>query len=83
MITVAAVAVAVVLSRAARHTAPLAAQVERVYVCFVSGHLLADYLTQKEASHSLRPLTVAQILKATQAHADAEWTVDDSEIGQV
>ncbi|KAF8077881.1 replication protein A subunit RPA32 [Lyophyllum atratum] len=37
----------------------------------------------KEASHSLRPLTVAQVLKATQAHADAEWTIDDSEIGQV
>ncbi|GLB34890.1 putative replication protein A, subunit RPA32 [Lyophyllum shimeji] len=37
----------------------------------------------KEASHSLRPLTVAQLLKATQAHADAEWTVDEAEIGQV
>ncbi|KAF5381079.1 hypothetical protein D9615_004013 [Tricholomella constricta] len=37
----------------------------------------------KEASHSLRPLTVAQVIKATQAHADAEWTVDDAEIGQV
>lgn len=37
----------------------------------------------KEASHSLRPLTIAQVIKATQAHADAEWMVDDVEIGQV
>ncbi|RDB21447.1 Replication factor A protein 2 [Hypsizygus marmoreus] len=37
----------------------------------------------KEASHSLRPLTVAQVIKATQAHADAEWTVDEMEIGQI
>ncbi|KAG6874207.1 hypothetical protein C0995_003753 [Termitomyces sp. Mi166 len=36
-----------------------------------------------EASLSLRPLTVAQLLKATQAHPDAEWTVDDVEIGHV
>ena len=38
---------------------------------------------RKEASHSLRPLTVAQALKATQAHADADWQVDDVEIGQI
>jgi replication factor A2 len=31
----------------------------------------------------LRPLTIAQVIKATQAHADAEWMVDDVEIGQV
>jgi len=37
----------------------------------------------KEASHSLRPLTIAQVIKATQAHADAEWMVDDVEIGQI
>ncbi|KNZ71816.1 Replication factor A protein 2, partial [Termitomyces sp. J132] len=37
----------------------------------------------REASHSLRPCTVSQLLKATQAHSDAEWTVDDVEIGQV
>ncbi|KAG6810185.1 hypothetical protein H0H92_012949, partial [Tricholoma furcatifolium] len=37
----------------------------------------------KEASHSIRPLTVTQLLKATQLHADAEWTVDDVEIGHV
>jgi len=36
-----------------------------------------------EASHSLRPLTVAQLNKATQAHTDAEWQVDGMEIGQV
>ncbi|KAG6866971.1 hypothetical protein C0991_003887 [Blastosporella zonata] len=28
-------------------------------------------------------MTVAQLIKANQAHADAEWTVDDVEIGQV
>ena len=31
----------------------------------------------------MRPLTIAQLLKATQAHSEAEWTVDDVEIGQV
>ncbi|EDR14860.1 uncharacterized protein LACBIDRAFT_244225, partial [Laccaria bicolor S238N-H82] len=33
--------------------------------------------------HSLRPLTIAQLNKATQAHTDAEWQVDGMEIGQV
>ncbi|KAG5635535.1 hypothetical protein H0H81_010947 [Sphagnurus paluster] len=28
-------------------------------------------------------MTVAQVLRASQAHADAEWTIDDTEIGQV
>jgi len=36
-----------------------------------------------EISHSLRPLTVMQLNKASQAHTDAEWRVDDVEIGQV
>lgn len=39
-------------------------------------------ILQKESSHSLRPLTIAQVIKATQAHTDAEWMVDDAEIGQ-
>lgn len=40
--------------------------------------------TQKtEASHSLRPVTVGFLKKATQAHTDAEWVVDGSEIGHV
>lgn len=36
-----------------------------------------------EISNSLRPFTIAQINHATQAHTDAEWRVDDVEIGQV
>ncbi|KAF8965268.1 hypothetical protein BDZ97DRAFT_799072 [Flammula alnicola] len=36
-----------------------------------------------EVSNSLRPFTIAQLNKATQAHTDAEWRVDDVEIGQV
>jgi len=36
-----------------------------------------------EASHSVRPLTAAQLIKATQAHTDAEWMIDDMEVGQV
>jgi len=36
-----------------------------------------------EISHSVRPLTVMQLNKASQAHTDAEWRVDDVEIGQV
>ncbi|TFK42517.1 hypothetical protein BDQ12DRAFT_278987 [Crucibulum laeve] len=40
-------------------------------------------LKRSEASHSLRPLTAAQIIKATQAHTDADWMIDDMEVGQV
>ncbi|CAA7271641.1 unnamed protein product [Cyclocybe aegerita] len=36
-----------------------------------------------EISNSLRPFTIAQLNKATQAHTDAEWRVDDVEVGQV
>ncbi|ETW85830.1 hypothetical protein HETIRDRAFT_471029 [Heterobasidion irregulare TC 32-1] len=32
---------------------------------------------------SLRPLTVMQVHKATQAHTDADWMVDNTEIGQI
>ncbi|PPQ87992.1 hypothetical protein CVT25_001071 [Psilocybe cyanescens] len=35
-----------------------------------------------EASNSLRPFTLSQLIKATQAHTDAEWRIDDIEIGQ-
>ncbi|KII88398.1 hypothetical protein PLICRDRAFT_161449 [Plicaturopsis crispa FD-325 SS-3] len=38
---------------------------------------------RSEASHSLRPLTCRQVVNATQAHADADWHVDDAEIGQI
>ncbi|KAG2157200.1 replication protein A subunit RPA32 [Suillus clintonianus] len=36
-----------------------------------------------EIAHSLRPLTVLQLLNATQAHSDAEWMLDETELGQV
>ncbi|KDQ60956.1 hypothetical protein JAAARDRAFT_67377 [Jaapia argillacea MUCL 33604] len=35
------------------------------------------------AAQSLRPCSVKQLLNATQAHTDAEWRIDDVEIGQV
>ncbi|KAJ7172405.1 replication protein A subunit RPA32 [Mycena filopes] len=35
------------------------------------------------ASQSVRPVTVAQVRKATQMHSDAEWVVDESPIGQI
>jgi len=35
------------------------------------------------ASQSLRPVTIAQVRKATQMHSDADWVVDDSPIGQI
>ncbi|KAG1832030.1 replication protein A subunit RPA32 [Suillus variegatus] len=38
---------------------------------------------KSEIAHSLRPLTVLQLLNATQAHSDAEWMLDDTELGQV
>ncbi|KAI0273735.1 hypothetical protein BC834DRAFT_225016 [Gloeopeniophorella convolvens] len=34
-------------------------------------------------SQSLRPITVKQFIHATQAHADADWMFENSEIGQV
>ncbi|KAH9484363.1 Replication factor A protein 2 [Psilocybe cubensis] len=40
-------------------------------------------MQRTEASNSLRPFTIAQLNKATQAHTDAEWRVDDVEIGQI
>ncbi|KIM87163.1 hypothetical protein PILCRDRAFT_815629 [Piloderma croceum F 1598] len=38
---------------------------------------------KNEAQHSLRPVTVGQLRKATQAHTDAEWMIENDEIGQV
>lgn len=34
-------------------------------------------------AQSLRPVTIKQLRDATQAHADAEWRIDDIEIGPV
>jgi len=38
---------------------------------------------RNEAQHSLRPVTIGQLKKATQAHTDAEWMIENDEIGQV
>jgi len=38
---------------------------------------------RSDVSHSLRPLTIFQLLNATQAHSDAEWMLEDTEIGHV
>ncbi|KAL4077090.1 hypothetical protein V8B97DRAFT_1380730 [Scleroderma yunnanense] len=38
---------------------------------------------KSETSHSLRPLTIHQLSVANQAHPDADWMLDDTEIGQV
>ncbi|PPQ73019.1 hypothetical protein CVT26_014667 [Gymnopilus dilepis] len=40
-------------------------------------------MRKTEISNSLRPFTILQLNQATQAHTDAEWRVDDVEIGQV
>jgi replication factor A2 len=40
-------------------------------------------MRRSEASNSLRPFTISQLNKASQAHTDAEWRVEDAEIGQV
>ncbi|EIW81143.1 replication protein A subunit RPA32 [Coniophora puteana RWD-64-598 SS2] len=54
-------------------------------VCAYS-HLLSFLLIllkRSDVSHSLRPLTISQLLNATQAHSDAEWMLEDMEIGHV
>ncbi|TFY83713.1 hypothetical protein EWM64_g296 [Hericium alpestre] len=38
---------------------------------------------RSELAQSLRPLTIKQLYSATQAHADADWTIENTEIGQV
>ncbi|CCM04607.1 uncharacterized protein FIBRA_06789 [Fibroporia radiculosa] len=35
------------------------------------------------ALHSLRPVTIKQLIDATQPHSDAEWMIEDAEIGQI
>ncbi|TFK54782.1 replication protein A, subunit RPA32 [Heliocybe sulcata] len=39
--------------------------------------------TRSAAAQSLRPVTIKQLIAATQAHADAEWKIEDIEIGQI
>ncbi|KAI0082629.1 replication protein A, subunit RPA32 [Panus rudis PR-1116 ss-1] len=38
---------------------------------------------RKPASHSLRPVTIKQVLNATQAYSEAEFVIDDIEVAQV
>ncbi|KAI8998628.1 replication protein A subunit RPA32 [Trametes punicea] len=38
---------------------------------------------RRGTSHSLRPVTLKQLVDATQAHSDAEWVIGDVEVGQV
>ncbi|EGN93261.1 hypothetical protein SERLA73DRAFT_189801 [Serpula lacrymans var. lacrymans S7.3] len=38
---------------------------------------------RNEVSHSLRPMTIHQLQDASQAHSDADWMLDETEIGQV
>jgi len=38
---------------------------------------------KNEATHSLRPVTIGQLRNATQAHTDADWMIENNEIGQV
>ncbi|PCH37976.1 replication protein A subunit RPA32 [Wolfiporia cocos MD-104 SS10] len=35
------------------------------------------------AAQSLRPTTIKQLLNATQMHSEADWTINDIEVGQV
>jgi len=39
--------------------------------------------TKTPASQSLRPVTIAQVRKATQMHSDADWVVDGHPIGHI
>ena len=38
---------------------------------------------QRAASHSLRPVTLKQLVEATIEHSDADWKIGDVEVGQV
>lgn len=40
-------------------------------------------IQKSETAHSLRPMTIYQLIQASQAHTDADWVLDDQEIGQV
>ncbi|THH20680.1 hypothetical protein EW146_g718 [Bondarzewia mesenterica] len=39
--------------------------------------------SRRALAQSLRPLSIMQVHKATQAHTDADWMIDNTEIGQV
>ncbi|KAI9571343.1 hypothetical protein HD554DRAFT_2075347 [Boletus coccyginus] len=41
------------------------------------------FARKSETAHSLRPMTIHQLIQANQAHTDADWVLDDQEIGQV
>jgi replication factor A2 len=43
----------------------------------------SDIVQKNEATHSLRPVTIGQLRNATQAHTDADWMIENNEIGQV
>ncbi|GJE87148.1 replication protein A subunit [Phanerochaete sordida] len=38
---------------------------------------------RQNAQQALRPVTISQLARASQAHADAEFRIDDMEIGQI
>ncbi|KAJ7905578.1 replication protein A, subunit RPA32 [Mycena olivaceomarginata] len=38
---------------------------------------------KSQAAQSLRPVTLAQVRKATQMHSDADWVIDKHPIGQI
>jgi len=38
---------------------------------------------REDAAQALRPVTIKQLAGATQAHADADWTIDNCAIGQI
>lgn len=43
----------------------------------------ADELPQSRNATTLRPVTIKQVLESTQAHPDAEFKIDDVELGHV
>lgn len=52
--------------------------------CFLKKSIWMLIVFQRtEASESVRPFTISQLSRASQAHNDAEWKVDDIEVGQV
>lgn len=48
------------------------------------GHAyVSDSLTQRVGTNSLRPVTIRQVLNASQPHSDAPFTFDQAELSQV
>lgn len=45
--------------------------------------ILLMKVTQRGTAQALRPCTCKQLNEATQLHSEAEWTIDEVEIGQV